>query len=122
RTRASTRRRTAVCTHRPAAVCMMEPAVKPTEPAIVGTAKIGRKTKALVTTLTPDDIAVIDHTDLDRVAAETLVAAKPRAVVNASASMTGRYPNVGPLVVTDAGIPLIDAAGPSVMEITNGTV
>lgn len=99
---------------------MMEPDVKPTEPDIVGTAKVGRKTKVLVPTLTHDDVAVIDHVDLDRVAAETLVDARPKAVINASASMSGRYPNVGPLIVTDAGIPLIDAAGPSVMTIENG--
>lgn len=105
---------------------MMEPDVTASEstvvsPSILGTAKVGRKTKALVARLTLGDVAIIDHLDLDRVAAETLVAARPLAVINASASMTGRYPNVGPLIVTDAGIPLVDAAGPAVMDIDNGT-
>ncbi len=66
--------------------------------------------------LTPGDIAVIDHLDLDRVAAETLVAAGPCAVVNASASLSGAYPNVGPLLVAAAGIPLLDGVGATVLE------
>ena len=59
---------------------------------------------------------MIDHEDLDRVAAEGLVEAGVSAVVNASASISGRYPNLGPLVLTDAGIPLIDQVGPLLME------
>src|SRR3546814_3112162 len=58
---------------------------------------------------------------LDRVAAETLVGARPAAVINASSSMTGRYPNIGPLALTEAGIPLIDAAGTDVMAIEEGS-
>jgi uncharacterized membrane-anchored protein len=61
-------------------------------------------------------VAVIDHEDLDRVAAETLVECAPVAVVNASASISGRYPNVGPLLLAAAGIPLLDAVGSDVME------
>jgi uncharacterized membrane-anchored protein len=88
---------------------------------ISGTARVDRRTKALVTRLRPYEVAVIDHEDLDRVAAETLVAARPVAVVNAALSMSGRYPNVGPLLLTDAGIPLFDSAGPAVMDIAEGT-
>jgi uncharacterized membrane-anchored protein len=50
------------------------------------------------------------------VAAETLVDAAPAAVVNAAASISGRYPNLGPLLLCQAGIPLIDGVGPEVME------
>ncbi|HEX4901869.1 MAG TPA: putative cytokinetic ring protein SteA, partial [Acidimicrobiales bacterium] len=67
------------------------------------------------------DIAVIDHEDLDPVAAETLAAAQPACVVNAASSMTGRYPNVGPLILTAAGIPLVDGAGAAVMDIEEGS-
>jgi uncharacterized membrane-anchored protein len=83
---------------------------------VTGTARVDRRTKALVKRIQPGDIAVIDHEDLDRVAAETLVDAAPAAVVNASASVSGRYPNLGPLLLCQAGIPLVDEVGPTVME------
>jgi uncharacterized membrane-anchored protein len=84
--------------------------------AIVGRIRADRRTKDLVTRLHPGDIAVIDHQDLDRVAAESLVRAEPGAVVNASRSITGRYPNVGPLLLAAAGIPLLDDAGEGLLE------
>ena len=99
---------------------MSEPTALPEDPALTGVARVDRRTKALVSRLGSTDVAIIDHEDLDRVAAETLVAARPLAVINASASLSGRYPNVGPLALTEAGIPLIDAAGPDVMEIAEG--
>lgn len=61
-------------------------------------------------------MAVIDHEDLDRVAAEGLVDAGVSAVVNAAASISGRYPNLGPLILGEAGIPLIDRVGPLLMD------
>ncbi|MGH9268834.1 MAG: putative cytokinetic ring protein SteA, partial [Acidimicrobiales bacterium] len=79
-------------------------------------ARLDRRTKRLVGRLRPGEIAVIDHEDLDRVAAEELVKRRVRAVVNAAASTTGRYPNLGPLVLASAGIPLIDSAGPELLE------
>jgi uncharacterized membrane-anchored protein len=86
------------------------------EGPVVGVARVDRRTKRLVKRLQPGDVAVINHEDLDRVAAETLVDAAPAAVVNAAASISGRYPNLGPLLLCQAGIPLIDAVGPEVME------
>jgi uncharacterized membrane-anchored protein len=83
---------------------------------VVGRVRVDRRTKHLLQRLQPGEIAVIDHEDLDRIAAEGLVAAGVAAVVNARSSFTGRYPNVGPLVVVAAGIPLLDAAGPEVIE------
>jgi uncharacterized membrane-anchored protein len=83
---------------------------------VTGLARVDRRTKRLVKRLRPGDVAVIDHPDLDRVAAETLVDAAPAAVVNASPSITGRYPNVGPLLLCQAGIPLVYGAGGEVME------
>ena len=82
-----------------------------------GTAKVGRRTKDLVKRLQPGDIAVIDHADLDRVAGEGLAAAKPVAVVNASASISGRYPNSGPRCVVESGAVLIDRVGREVMDL-----
>lgn len=99
---------------------MSQPDIVAGGPLLSGAARVDRRTKALVNRLSSSDIAVIDHEDLDRVAAETLVAARPLAVVNASPSMTGRYPNVGPLLLTEAGIPLVDGAGAAVMAIAEG--
>ena len=59
---------------------------------------------------------MIDHEDLDRVSADGLVAAGVRGVVNASPSCSGRYPNLGPLVLTQAGVPLVDGVGHLVMD------
>ncbi len=81
-----------------------------------GPARVDRRTKDLVKRLHPGDVAVIDHEDLDRVAAEGLVQARVGGVVNASASLSGRYPNVGPLLVAAAGIPLVDGVGHQVMD------
>jgi uncharacterized membrane-anchored protein len=70
-----------------------------------------RRTKRLAGRLRPGDVALIDHLDLDRIAAEALVAARVRAVINAQPSISGRYPNLGPELLVQAGIPLLDAVG-----------
>src|SRR5438093_816666 len=88
-----------------------------------GIARVDRRTKDLIPRLKPGEIAVIDHEDLDRVSAEGLVERHPAAVVNARASITGRYPNSGPSVLARAGIPLIDRAGPDVLsDVREGDV
>ncbi len=81
------------------------------------TARVDERTKRLVKRAQPGDILVIDHADLDRVAAETIVEAQVGGVINASPSVSGRYPNLGPLLVCAAGIPLVDGVGPEVMEV-----
>ena len=83
---------------------------------VTAVARIDTRTKRLVQRIGPGEIMVIDHRDLDRVAAETIVEARAGAVVNASPSISGRYPNVGPLLLCAAGIPLVDGAGSEVME------
>jgi uncharacterized membrane-anchored protein len=83
---------------------------------VTGTARIGRRTKDLIKRLTPGEIAVIDHADLDRVAADGLVAAEVAAVVNAAPSITGRYPNGGPIRLAQAGIPLVDGLGADLLD------
>lgn len=82
-----------------------------------GPARVDRRTKDLTKRLQPGDIAVIDHEDLDRVAAEALVRSGIGGVVNASVSLSGRYPNIGPLVLTAAGVTLVDGVGPQVMGL-----
>jgi uncharacterized membrane-anchored protein len=81
-----------------------------------GSARVDARTKLLVQRAGPGDIAVIDHEDLDRVSAEALVHAGVAGVVNAATSITGRYPNLGPLTLVGAGIPLIDACGPLLLR------
>ena len=73
-----------------------------------GPARLGRRTKLLVKTLAAGDIAVLDHQDLDRVSAEDLITAGVLAVLNCSPSSTGAYPNMGPLLLVQAGIHLVD--------------
>ena len=86
-----------------------------------GVARVDRRTKRLLPRLQPGEIAVIDHADIDRVSAEGLIQRQAKAVVNASASTTGRYPNLGPLLLCSAGVIVIDDAGPSVMQVAEGT-
>jgi uncharacterized membrane-anchored protein len=88
----------------------------PDLPGLIATARLDRRTKNLTRRLRPGDIAIIDHADLDRVSAESLVSCQVVAVINAAPSMTGRYPNLGPQVLIDAGIPLIDDVGSDVFE------
>jgi uncharacterized membrane-anchored protein len=76
--------------------------------AIEGTARLGRRTKHLVKRLAPGDVAVIDHVNIDRIAAEELIASGVQAVLNAAASSNGRYPNAGPLLLAQAGVALLD--------------
>jgi uncharacterized membrane-anchored protein len=79
-------------------------------------ARVDRRTKNLLGRLHPGEVAIIDHEDLDRVSAEGLVSRGAAAVVNASRSISGRYPNLGPLILMEAGIPLIDGVGPLVLD------
>ena len=75
-----------------------------------GIARADRKTKQLAKRLLPGEIAIIQHEDLDEVAANALIAAKVKAVINTSPSISGRYPNLGPLKLIQAGVILIDQA------------
>ena len=86
------------------------------ELGVSGPARVDRRTKDLTKRLQPGDIAVIDHQDIDRVSAEALVACRPVAVVNASPSISGRYPNLGPEILIEAGIVLLDDVGTPVMS------
>ena len=88
----------------------------PTFPDVGGFARVGMRTKELTKTLAAGDIAVINHADLDRVAAEALAEAKVGAVINAADSITGRYPNVGPMMLAKAGIAVLDGCGPELFE------
>jgi uncharacterized membrane-anchored protein len=81
-----------------------------------GPARLDRRTKRLTRRLSADDIAIIDHTDLDRVSAEELLESGVRVVVNVSDSQSGRFPNPGPLLLVRGGVCLIDAPGAGLFD------
>ncbi len=85
-------------------------------PGVIGVARLDRRTKRLTKRLQPGEIAVIDHVDLDRMAADALLGCKVGAVVNASPCISGRYPNLGPEVLVRAGVPVLDQVGSTVFE------
>jgi len=85
-------------------------------PEAAGIARLGKRTKHLVKRLRPGDVAIVDHRDLDRVSAEDLVACGVAAVVNVAPSASERYPNMGPLLLVQAGVQLVDAPGADLFE------
>ncbi|HEB13026.1 MAG TPA: hypothetical protein ENI11_05075 [Actinobacteria bacterium] len=86
---------------------------------IKGQVRLDKRTKNLVNRLVSGEIAIIDHQDLDQVCAESLLETKIVAVINASRFNSGRYPNTGPLLLSAAGLVLIDNVGPSIFERAN---
>ncbi|HEY9416552.1 MAG TPA: putative cytokinetic ring protein SteA [Pseudonocardia sp.] len=84
-------------------------------PGVIAPARVDKDIVALVKRLRVGEIAVLDQIDLDRPTADALVAAGVTGVVNASESISGRYPNLGPQVLLAAGITLIDGVGSDVM-------
>ncbi|MFC7493946.1 MULTISPECIES: putative cytokinetic ring protein SteA [unclassified Nocardioides] len=77
----------------------------------VGTARVGRRARDVASRLRPGDVAVVDHLDMDRVSAQVLVDAGAAAVVDAAAIISGRFPNLGPRALADAGVVVIDQVG-----------
>ena len=92
-------------------------------PGVTGPARMDRRTKNLSKRLCPGDIAIIDHVDLDRVSADALIRRHVAAVVNVATSISGRYPNHGPQLLLEAGIPLVDDAGPDLFaKVREGAI
>src|ERR1044072_9232063 len=87
---------------------------------VAGPARLGRRTKRLVKELRPGAVAVLDHKYLDRVSAEDLISAGVLAVLNCSPSSTGAYPNMGPLLLVQAGIHLVDLTDDTLFKVLGG--
>jgi len=85
--------------------------------AVRGPVRTGRRTKLLVKGVARGDVALVDHLDIDRVSAEELIAAGAAAVLNCSPSSSGTYPNLGPQLLVEAGILLIDLADDSLFDV-----
>jgi len=85
-------------------------------PGVTGTARVDRDIDRLLRRIGPGDIVVIDILDLDRMTADALVDARIAGVINASPSISGRYPNLGPEVLVANNIALVDSAGPEVFK------
>src|SRR3954470_14071488 len=84
--------------------------------AFTGPVRLGRRTKHLVKRLGPEDVAVIDHAGIDRVAGEDLVACGVRHVVNVARSASEYYANQGPLILTESGVCLVDMPGANLFD------
>ncbi len=83
---------------------------------IRATAVVDRRTKSLVTRLKQGQAAVISHADIDEVSALSLVAAKPRVVINAEPCITGRYRCQGPGILLQHRVPVIDGVGGELLD------
>jgi uncharacterized membrane-anchored protein len=81
-----------------------------------GRAVLGMRTKEILAQLDAATIPIINHKNLDRITAETLVEAGVGAVVNAAGSATGEYPNMGPFILARAGVYILDGVGIKVFE------
>jgi uncharacterized membrane-anchored protein len=107
-------------TTRPLQPAQTAPPRRPTVPwsplEVRGKARLGKRTKDLVKRLGPGDVAIIDHRNLDRMAAEDLVECGVTGVVNLAPSTSRRYPNPGPLILVRAGVHLVDAVGAPLFE------
>ncbi|WP_137121006.1 putative cytokinetic ring protein SteA [Segeticoccus rhizosphaerae] len=86
-------------------------------PSLGGTIRVDARTKDLTKRLHHGDIAIINHEDIDQVSAQALLACQPVAVINAAASTSGRYPNLGPEILVEGGVILIDRVGDEVMSV-----
>src|SRR2546429_8578694 len=82
-----------------------------------GRVRLGKRTKPLVKRLGPEDVAVIAHAGIDRIAGEELVASGCRHVINVAPSVSPRYANQGPAILVEGGVQLIDMPGAPLFEM-----
>ncbi len=84
---------------------------------IKGNLKKDKRTKDLAKILAPGEIAVIEHRDLDEIAALSLKDTRIRGVINLEKSISGKYPNKGPLILYEAGIPIFECDRKEIYDI-----
>lgn len=88
----------------------------PSRQGVAGPARVDRRASRLVSRLKPGEIAVVDLVDIDRATAQALIDAGAVGVVDAAAMISGRYPNLGPQMLVEAGLALADQAGPEIFS------
>ncbi len=79
----------------------------PDAKGVVGTVRFVRRPKDFAS-LRAGEIAVVAHPDLDSQQAEALIDRRVRAVINTARSSSGRVPNLGPQLLSSAGVALVD--------------
>ena len=94
----------------------VRPRPAPALPGVHGPARVHRRTASVLGRLQAGDVAVIDHTDMDRETAQAFVDAGVVAVVNAGPMISGRYPNLGPERLVEAGVLVVDGVGSEVFD------
>jgi uncharacterized membrane-anchored protein len=83
--------------------------------SVRGKARVDPRTKRLALRILPGEIAIINHLDLDLPCAQALLARKAAAVINAQAFISGRYPSLGPGLLLQSGLVLLESAGAEIM-------
>ncbi len=83
---------------------------------IRGRARLDKRTKNLVKRLKKSDIAIINHDDIDEVAANSIIDIRPQLIINAESSITGKYPAKGVYKILKAGIPVLDEVGVGIFD------
>lgn len=73
-----------------------------------GNAFFGRSTKRLLDRIPPLSIIIIDHEDIDTVAAEDMIRKEVKAVFNKQTSFSGAIHRTGLLLLLENGIPVFD--------------
>lgn len=84
---------------------------------IKGILKKDKTTKDLAKRIKFGEIAIIDHKDIDEVAALSLKDARIKAVINLNKSISGKYPNKGPLILHEAGICIFECEDKDIFDI-----
>jgi len=86
------------------------------------TVRTHRDFRTLLTRIEPGDLVVVDRRDLDAASAKQLAERRPLAVLNASEYVSGRFANLGPSVLLDSGVILLEGDASEVQALKAGTV
>lgn len=93
-----------------------------TEPGVWGVARVARRADNVIGRVGHGDIVVFEQPDIDKTTAETLVRAGVTGVINVASSISGRYPNLGPEILINAGVVLVDITGDDIFsQLKDGT-
>lgn len=94
-----------------------------TDPAAgLVTVRTHRDFRTLLGRVQEGDLVVIDRRDLDASSARALLEHKPLAVLNATEFVSGRFANLGPATLADAGVTLLEGEHGRVRALKDGVV